>query len=97
MAGGKDLGVVGLAFLVSKDVCFSRTDRVLKAEGEEKGRQPVVGLSLAFAWTCFTGLAAIGAYVNVDLRSRSSCSVHCFLCVFINPDISMPILLSKTA
>lgn len=25
----------------------------------------MVGLGLAFAWTCFTGLAAFGAYVNV--------------------------------
>lgn len=38
---------------------------MLKAEGEEKGRQPAAGLGLAFAWTCFTSLAAIGADVNV--------------------------------
>lgn len=38
---------------------------MLKAEGEEKGRQPVVGLGLAFAWTRFTGLAAVGVYVNM--------------------------------
>ena len=63
-------GSVGLPFLVRKDVWFSRADPTLKADGEEKGRQPVVGLGLASAWTCCTGLAAIGAYVNVGHEKR---------------------------
>ena len=77
---------------------FSRTDRELKAEREEKGRQTVVGLGLAFAWTCFTGLAAIGAYVNVGPEEH-----ELMLSVLLSLEesllilTSMPNLLSKTS
>lgn len=92
MAGGKDLCVAKHRyghFLISKDVWFFRADRVLKAEGEEKGRQPVVRLGLAFAWTCFTGLAAIRDYVYVGCEEHELA-----LCVLLSLEESLLILTS---
>lgn len=62
---------------------------MLKADGEGKGRQPVVGLGLAFAWTCYTGLAGTGAYIYV------ACEEHeLMLSILLSLEESLSILSS---